>query len=237
MSRASFRATSCACWLSWSVRRLQSLSRGATGFDAQVLQRHAVDAVRKRGDACRHRTTWTAEGVYHSEMVGAGDFLVTRDRHALSPGLGDRFALAQELARFQRANDGVQAASGRHVPIEWRYPARFGLIETQIQVLRAMHQRRKIEYSGDRIGGRHEVGRRIGCKSFPVLRHHASGKMSAGRMTVDADALTPLAPEGQASAAHLFDDVGNRTMRAKIVTHNRDRYPARIRSCRHLRKR
>src|SRR5262245_23695198 len=51
VARASFRATSCACWLSWSVRRSQSLSRGATGFDRHGPQLAAVSNL-ARGILC-----------------------------------------------------------------------------------------------------------------------------------------------------------------------------------------
>ena len=51
----------------------------------EVLQRHAVYAVRHRGDACGHRTIRIAERVYDREVVCARYFLVTGERHALLP--------------------------------------------------------------------------------------------------------------------------------------------------------
>src|SRR5215813_2498569 len=86
--------------------------------EPRSLKREVVYAVSQRSDTCGHRAIWIAERVYDSKMVGAGDSLVTSERHVLSPGFDDRFALAQELARFQRAHDRIEASPGGHAPIK-----------------------------------------------------------------------------------------------------------------------
>ena len=67
-------------------------------------------------------------------MIGAGNFLVTRERHALPPQFHYCFALTQKLADFQRADDCVEASPSRHAPIERRHAARFRFVEPQILI-------------------------------------------------------------------------------------------------------
>lgn len=167
-------------------------------------------------------------------MIGAGDFLVARRHAARAPILDDDLALAQELGRFERADHGVERSPGGHLPIQRRHPPRFGVVEPQIGVLRNVAQRRQIEHAGDRIGRRHQIGRRVGREGLPVLRQQAGGQMSAGGMAVHEDALAPLTPQEQTGAAHLLDDGGDRDLRTEIVTGNRDADAARIRPGRRL---
>jgi hypothetical protein len=54
--------------------------------------------------------------------------------------------------------------------------------------------------------------------------------MSAGGMAVDENAFFVFAPQPQAGREHLFDDGGDRDLRAEIVTGDRDGHTARVRS-------
>ena len=169
-------------------------------------------------------------------MIGAGDFLIACQCAALPPAFGDGLALTQEFARFLRADDSVERASGRHAPVKRRHPPRFGFIEPQVLILRYLHQRQEIEHAGDGISRGHQVRRRIRGKGLPVLCDHARRQMPAGGMPIDANALAPLAPQHQAGGPQLRDDIGDRDMRAEIISGDGHRDAARIRAGRQLGK-
>ena len=59
--------------------------------------------------------------------------------------------------------------------------ARSGFVEPEILVHRYLYQRRQIEYAGNRIAGRDEVGWRCRVLRRPVGRHQSGGEVTASR--------------------------------------------------------
>ena len=105
---------------------------GSTRAALLVLESDRLRAVCKGRNTRGHGAVRIGQRVDHGEMVGAGDLLVARQRHALLPGVGDRLALTQEFARFQRTDDGVEAAARRNAPEDRRYTAGLRIVEPQV---------------------------------------------------------------------------------------------------------
>ncbi len=143
-------------------------------------------------------------------------------------------ALALELARFEAAAHGIEAAPGLERPVERRDLARFGRVEFQILVDADADERREIEHAGHRIAGRHQIGRRLRIERRPVGRHHGAGEMAAGRMADKKHRPIVALPHEHAGAADLLDDVGDGDIRAQIVAGDRDNDAVRVEAARHL---
>ena len=135
---------------------------------------------------------------------------------------------------FEPADDGVEGAALGRRPEQRRDLARARRVEPQVLVHRDLDQRGKVEHPGDRIGGRHEVGRRLGIEPVPVGRQHGGGEMAAGGMAVDHHALAGALPEKQQRVPHLLDDVVDRDLRAEIVAGDRDRDAVGVEPARHV---
>ena len=109
-----------------------------------MLRRHFSLLLRLRyHHALRHRTRCIGERIDYREMIGTGDFRVARRRLAL-PAVDDGAALAQELARLERAHYGIERASARHRPRKRRQLMRGFCIELQIGIDRDLRQRCQI---------------------------------------------------------------------------------------------
>ena len=106
--------------------------------------------------------------------------------------------------------------------------------QPQILVRAHAKERREIVQAGDRVAGGCQIGRRLGIKRRPVGADHGGGKMPAGGMADDEHRPIKQLPQGQASAAHLLDDVGDGDDRAQVITRNRDRDAVRVQAARHV---
>ena len=97
-----------------------------------------------------------------------------------------------------------------------------------------MQQRCEVEQAGDRIAGRHQIGRRGGVERLPVGRDHAGGEMSAGGMAAHHDALARSASRETGRRLRLLDDLADRDLRREIVAGHRDGDAVRVHAARHL---
>src|SRR5262249_27211999 len=110
--------------------------REQTEFAARP--RHAPDrsrlfpSRRQLGEAADHGALPIRQRIDHSEMIHAGDGLVAGLRAGLAPAVGDDAALAQELARLQPADDGVERAVFRRRPEQRRDAAGLGPFDAPI---------------------------------------------------------------------------------------------------------
>src|SRR3981189_2068832 len=90
--------------------------------------------LRQLHEPADHGALRIGQRIDDGEMVHAGDRLVAGLRAALAPGLGNAAALAQELARLQTADHGIEHAAFRRRPGERRGLARALYVELELLV-------------------------------------------------------------------------------------------------------
>ena len=127
--------------------------------------------------------------------------------------------------------------SGRDRPEQRRNAARLVGVEPQILIHAQPDERGEIEDAGNRVAGRHEIGRRLGIERRPIGRDHGGGKLPAGRVAVNHEVTAEAQPEEDAGAPDLLDDVADGDDRTQIVADHRDGDAALVQAARHVAER
>ena len=105
----------------------------------------ALNGLGELGEAGDHGALRIGQRIDHREMVGPGDFLVTRACARLAPCLRNDAALAQEFARLQAADHGVEDAPRGRGPEQRGDLPGLRIVELQILRHRDVDEGREIE--------------------------------------------------------------------------------------------